>query len=69
LAEAICVSSLIGFQYIKYAYQDLPEIPIGDDFSILSDFLRLYKLEQRQLPMLEMAGKYYTKTADLIRNN
>ena len=61
------MSSIIGFQYIKYAQQDLQEVP-KEPHLILGEFLGCYALEQRQLPMLETAAKYYTKTADLIRN-
>jgi hypothetical protein len=44
LLEAICVSSIIGFQYIKYAQQDLQEVP-KEPPQFLGDFLGSYALE------------------------
>jgi hypothetical protein len=38
------VSSIIGFQYIKYAQQDLQEVP-KEPPQILGDFLGSYALE------------------------
>ncbi len=69
--ETICVTSIIGFNYIKYSQQDLPEVKTTEDNLselILKPFLQLYSQKEKLIPMLEVATRYYGKTADAIRN-